>query len=69
VSKEVGVVEAVDEIVVVVDVCGALDRMDSEIGVDICSFAEARGFLFFKFSHWRSFGIWAEIGNMEEEAT
>jgi hypothetical protein len=47
VSKEVGVVEvveAVDEIVVVVDVCGALDRMDSEIGVDICSFAKVRGF-------------------------
>ena len=44
-SKEVGVVEAVeavDEIVVVVDVCGALDRMDSEIGVDICSFAKAK---------------------------
>jgi hypothetical protein len=50
--KEVGVVEvgvvemveAADEIVVVDDVCGALDRMYSEIGVDICSFTKARGF-------------------------
>jgi hypothetical protein len=120
VVEAVEAVEVVDEIddVVVVDVCGALDRMVSEIGVDICSFAKARGFfwegakmqqgylgyailqtkfrqldlsvwnkyefehitnmdlptkpaanLFFKFSRWRSFGIWAEIGNMEEEAT